>query len=141
MKALPVKGGLALAAVCLPAFAAGCHQVNRDLTITSEPPGAIVFLHDTEVGQTPVTVPFTWYGDYDIILRKDGWQTLKTHARLTPPWHEVPPLDLLRDLLPGTTSDRRYLHFTLKKLSLPDEATLLRRARELRQRNLQTVRF
>jgi hypothetical protein len=123
------------------ALPAGCHRVNRQVTITSDPPGAVVYLSDTEVGQTPATVPFTWYGDYDVILRKNGYQALKTHARLSPPWHEYPPIDLIRDLLPGTTNDRRYLHFNLKKLSIPDDATLLDRAQQLHRRNLQTVKF
>jgi predicted ATPase len=76
---------------------AGC--VERELTITSQPEGALVYVSDVEVGRTPVTIPFTWYQNYDVILRMDGYQTLKTHARLTPPWYEVPPLDLLQFLL------------------------------------------
>ena len=33
-------------------------------------------------------------GDYDIVLRMDGYQTLKTHARLKPAAVEIPPIDL-----------------------------------------------
>ncbi|HQI29243.1 MAG TPA: PEGA domain-containing protein, partial [Sedimentisphaerales bacterium] len=40
----------------------GC--VERRLTIYTEPPGAIVTLNDQEIGVSPVTVPFNWYGDY-----------------------------------------------------------------------------
>ena len=54
----------------------GC--VERFITVTSKPAGAIVWLNDEEVGVTPVTVPFTWYGEYGVVLRKEGYQTLKT---------------------------------------------------------------
>jgi hypothetical protein len=70
-----------LIALWLALAASGC--VERELTVTSEPPGAIVYIGDREVGRTPITTPFTWYGDYDIILRREGYQTLNTHAKST----------------------------------------------------------
>jgi hypothetical protein len=79
---------------------AGC--VEREMTITSEPSDALVFVSGQEVGRTPVTIPFTWYGDYDIILRKEGCKTLTTHAKLDPPIYEIIPFDLLSELAPWT---------------------------------------
>lgn len=110
------------------------------MIVTSEPAGALVFISDREVGRTPVTQPFTWYGDYDIVLRKEGSETLETHANLLPPWYELPPLDLLSALAPWTYHDRRYLHYELKPLSLPDDEQLLRSARELRERAAEPVK-
>ncbi|MEX0776779.1 MAG: PEGA domain-containing protein [Phycisphaeraceae bacterium] len=43
---------------------AGC--VERTISITSEPSGALVHLNDEEVGRTPLIVPFTFYGVYDV---------------------------------------------------------------------------
>ena len=63
-----------LTATCGVAFAtlpAGC--VRRTLMVRTEPEGARVFLNDYEVGTSPVSVDFTWYGDYDVIVRKDGY--------------------------------------------------------------------
>ena len=123
---------------------AGC--VERELTISSEPEGALVFVSDVEVGRTPLTMPFTWYGDYDVILRHrqaqaDGktiqYQTLKTHARIDPPWYEIPPLDLLSHMAPWTYYDRRYLHYKLKKFVAPGEEQLIQRAKNMRERNIQ----
>jgi hypothetical protein len=113
---------------------AGC--VERRLTVTTDPPGALVYVSDTEVGRSPVTIPFTYYGDYDIILRLEGRETLKTHANLTPPWYQVIPLDLLSEVAPWTTYDRRYVHYELTPASLPGEEEFIRRAREMRRRNL-----
>lgn len=114
-----------------------CGCVEREITITSKPSGALVYVSDVEVGRTPVTIPFTWYGDYDVVLRMDGQQTFKTHALIIPPWYEVPPVDLFSDMAPWTYRDRRYLHYELKPLTLPSDGELVRQAEAMRQRNAQ----
>ena len=115
-----------IAIVCVLAVG-GC--VERELKITSEPEGALVFISDLEVGRTPLTRPFAWYGDYDIILRLDGHKTLKTHAEINPPWYEIPPLDLLSQVAPWTYYDRRFLHYKLEKLVLPSDEEVIKRAK------------
>ena len=133
-----MKAWSAIAALAAAVGLGGC--VERELAITSEPAGAIVFVSDVEVGRTPVTVPFTWYGDYDIILRLDGRKTLKTHENISPPIYEIPPLDLLSAMAPWTYRDRRYLHYKLEKLVIPPDDELIRRAEELQKENLRPVR-
>ena len=115
----------------------GC--VEREMTITTDPPGALVFVSDKEIGRSPVSQRFLWYGDYDIILRLKGYKTLKTHANLRPPIYEIPPLDLLSAIAPWTYYDRRYLHFEMEKLVIPGDDELIRRAKALRARNDETV--
>ena len=112
------------------------------MTITSEPEGARVFVSDVEKGRTPLTIPFTWYGDYDIILRYEekGYKTCKTHATIMPPVYEIPPFDLLSEIAPWRYRDHRYLHFTLAKETLPSDGELIKRAEVMRSRNLQPVR-
>ncbi|MDY6913689.1 MAG: PEGA domain-containing protein [Planctomycetota bacterium] len=122
---------------CLAVCLAGC--VEREMTITSEPDGALVFVSDVEVGRTPLKMPFTWYGDYDIILRKDGYKTIKTHANITPPWYEIPPLDLLSAMAPWTYHDRRYLHYKLDDYVPGSDADLLERAERLKRQNAEAV--
>ena len=107
------------------------------MTITSEPAGALVYISDVEKGRTPLTITFLWYGDYDIIIRHDGYETLKTHASINPPIYEIPPFDLLSELAPWTYHDRRYLHFTLDEFTPADDEELIMRAAELQQRNLE----
>ncbi len=123
-----------LTAVCLLAsLMTGC--VERKLTITSEPKGALVYLSSEEIGRTPVTIPFTWYGDYEVILRMEGHETLKTHLNVTPPLYEVPPLDFFSELAPWTYRVHKSAHYTLVGKKKIDEAALYRRAEELRLRN------
>ena len=64
--------------------AVGC--VERTARIETDPPGAIVIVNDEEVGISPVRFSFLWYGDYEIILRKQGYRTLKTHHPIDAPW-------------------------------------------------------
>ncbi|TFG50593.1 MAG: PEGA domain-containing protein, partial [Candidatus Brocadiia bacterium] len=68
------------------AFICGC--VERQLTIKTEPAGGLVLLNDEEIGESPVAVSFEWYGDYDIKIYKDGYETLKTHRLLKAPWYD-----------------------------------------------------
>ena len=124
------------AIACLgAAVLGGC--VEREMTITSEPAGALVFVSDREIGRTPVTMPFLWYGDYDIVLRHEGFDTLKTHANITPPWYEVPPVDLFSHMAPWTYHDKRYLHFKLPKFRDLSDQELIKAADEMRKRNTQ----
>ncbi|MHC4295186.1 MAG: PEGA domain-containing protein [Planctomycetota bacterium] len=115
----------------------GC--VEREMLITSKPAGALVFVSDVEVGRTPVTLPFTWYGDYEIILRRSGHETLKTHANINPPVYEIPPLDFFSAIAPWTYHDRRYLHFEMQPLKEASDSDLIRRADAMRKRNAQPV--
>jgi len=115
----------------------GC--VERKMTITSEPPGAVVYVSDVEIGRTPVTRTFTWYGDYDVILRMEGYETKKTHAQICPPPYEIPPFDLLSEMAPWTYHDNRYLHFTLNKLDPPTNQELIQNADMMRVKNLEPV--
>ncbi|MFA6134480.1 MAG: PEGA domain-containing protein [Phycisphaerae bacterium] len=128
--------GLALAGLMLAA--SGC--LERQMTITSDPPGAMVVVSDVEKGRTPVTFPFTWYGDYDIIVRLEGHQTLKTHANINAPAYAIPPFDLLSELAPWTYRDRRYLDFKLNKAVAPTNEQLIERAREFREETQLPVR-
>jgi len=103
------KTSLLISAVLL-AFT-GC--VERTLTVTTDPPGALVEMNDVEIGRTPVDRTFEWHGNYDVIVRKDGYQTIKTQQALKTPWYELPPIDLLTELLPFTIDDHQQLAFQL----------------------------
>ena len=126
---------LALLLLSCVALTGGC--LEQKLTVTSEPAGALVIISDKEVGRTPLTIDFTWYGDYEIIVRypEKGYKTLKTHAEISPRWYGYPPIDLFASLAPWTVSDKRYLHYKLGKLTLPDDDTLIKRAEQMSQRN------
>ena len=111
----------------------GC--VRRTITITTDPPHALVFLNDQEVGRSTVTTDFLWYGDYDVIIRKEGYQTLKTHWDIKPPWYQVLPIDFFAEVLwPGQIHDQHERHFALEPQVQPTKDELVNRALEMRTR-------
>jgi hypothetical protein len=118
------------AAAALSVLSSGC--LERKIHITSEPPGATVYLNDTEIGRTPVTTGFTYHGDYDVRLRKEGYETVSTHRRAWEPLWEIPPVDLIATALPFTISKEHAWSFDLAPTQPADSAALINRARELR---------
>jgi hypothetical protein len=120
-----------LAIVVAGLSAGGCARIERRITITSDPSGAIVSLNDTEVGRTPVEVDFTYFGVYDVRLRKEGFEPIVTTAEAKAPLHEQPVIDLVAMMFPATLKTRIDWHYTLE-LADTDESGLLQRAAELR---------
>jgi hypothetical protein len=111
-------------------LAAGCAQ--RTVDITSEPSGALVYLNGEEVGRTPMRYDFMWYSDYDVALRKDGYETLKTHQKINPPLLFIPPLDLVGELIGAR--DHRHWHFAMEPAgSETDSAGLINRGQALKK--------
>lgn len=110
----------------------GC--VERQLTINTKPQGALVILNDEEIGTSPVTVSFNWYGDYDVRISKDGFETLKTHRMLKGPWYDNFPFDLFANCLnPKRIVDSYEWTFELKEKPEPERQQLIEDARQLKQ--------
>ncbi len=113
-------------------FVSGC--VERKLTINTRPQGAIVVLNDEEIGTSPVTVGFNWYGDYNVRLQKEGFQTLKTHRMLKGPWYDKFPFDFFAGLLtPKRIVDTYEWTFELKELRLLSREELIKNAEKLKK--------
>jgi hypothetical protein len=112
-----------LAALALLALLGGCMQ--RIIAIDSNPPGALVYLNDLEVGRTPMTKEFLWYGDYEVVLRLDGYQTLKTDAPVPAPWWQYIPLDLFTEALPVKDVHRFTFNLTPTRPE-PPQGVLIR---------------
>ena len=125
----------AAVAVIAVVGAMGC--VRRTMTITTTPPQSLVFINDQDVGRSTVTTDFLWYGDYDIIIRKEGYKTLKTHWKIEAPWYQRIPMDLLAEVFyPGWLHDVHQRHFELAPATTPTQEELLGRAKETRERAL-----
>jgi hypothetical protein len=119
--------GVGLALIIL----AGC--VERRLTINTEPQGAMVVLNDQEIGTSPVTVPFNWYGDYWVRIHKNGYELLDTHRKLKAPLHDHFPLDFFTQILyPGHIVDAYEWTFALSPQEYPARAELIENGEFLR---------
>ena len=104
------------------------------MTIKSDPPGALVYLNDHEIGRTPLKTDFEWYGDYDIELRLSGHKTLKTTRWIIAPFWNWIPLDLIASVQPFRLKDQHHLFYKLETETVieADPAQLLLRGQQLK---------
>jgi hypothetical protein len=112
--------------------------VRRTAKFTTVPEGARVYLNDEDVGRTPVTVDFTWYGDYDVVYRLDGYETVKTNVQIKAPFYQWFPLDFFSEVLwPLEIHDHHEIAAQELVVREPtDESALRQRAAEYRDRTL-----
>lgn len=118
--------------VILAVSQTGC--VERKLTINTDPQGALVVLNDEEIGISPVTVEFNWYGDYKVRLSKDGYGIVNTHRKLAAPRHDHFPLDFFYEVLwPGLVVDEYEWTFALPQYQPPLRQDLIDSSRRLKK--------
>ena len=124
--------GLSVVVLIVILFLAGC--VERQLTINTQPQGALVALNDEEIGTSPVTVSFNWYGDYNVRISKEGFETLKTHRKLKGPWYDKFPFDFFAQILsPRRIVDSYEWTFTLALKQYPTREELIQNAEQLKR--------
>jgi hypothetical protein len=129
LSAVPITLGAIL--LVLP----GC--LTRRITITSNPSGATVWLNDAEVGRTPLSTDFIYYGDYDVRVKLEGYEPINQRMTAQAPIQEIPPFDLLAEAFPSKIDHQVKWHFDLVpalEASMPREQyekELLERATDL----------
>ncbi len=122
----------ALITVCLivSLLLSGC--VERKLTINTKPQGALVILNDEEIGTSPVTVSFEWYGDYWVRISKEGYESLNTHRPLKGPWYDKPPFDFFAQIISSErTVDSYEWTFPLEPKKQVNREELIQAAEKL----------
>ena len=119
-----------VALMLLPAT--GC--VRRRLNVRTNPPGALVYVDNQQIGTTPCSVDFTYYGTREIRLVKPGYETLTVNQPIPMPWYQIPPLDFVSEnLVPAKIRDNRTVTFNLAPQLIVPTEQLLDRANQLRQ--------
>ena len=109
----------------------GC--VRKRMTIVSNPPGAQVFIDNHEIGTTPVSTSYVYYGTRSVRLQKDGYESVTVERNFDPPWYEYPPIDFFAEsLLPTELRDERVLEFELVPRQNAASEVVRDRAEELR---------
>ena len=78
------------------------------------PPGALVYVDNQQIGTTPCSVDFTYYGTREIRLVKPGYETLTVNQPIPAPWYQIPPLDFFSEnLVPTKIRDNRTVIYNL----------------------------
>jgi hypothetical protein len=116
--------------------ASGC--VRRRLNVRSNPPGALVYVDNQQIGTTPCGVDFTYYGTREIRLVKAGYETLTVNQPIPTPWYQIPGIDFVSEnLVPTKIRDNRTVTYNLAPQLVVPTPELLDRANQLRQETLQ----
>jgi hypothetical protein len=110
----------------------GC--VRRRLNVRSNPPGALVYVDNQQIGTTPCSVDFIYYGTREIRLIKPGYETLTVNQPIPTPWYEIPPIDFISEnLAPTKIRDNRTVTYNMAPQLVVPKEQLLDRANQLRQ--------
>jgi hypothetical protein len=114
----------------------GC--VRRRVFVQSNPPGAMLFVDNQQIGTTPCSFDFIYYGTREIRLVKPGFETLTVNQPIPTPWYQVPPIDFVSEnLIPTNLIDHRSIAFNMQPQVIVPTDQLLDRANQLRQDTLQ----
>jgi hypothetical protein len=110
--------------------------MQRRMTIRSDPPGALVYVDDYEIGTTPVSTNFVYYGKRKIQLVKDGYETLTVLQNIPTPWYEYFPFEFVAENFAlGDIHDKHVIDFQLKPQVVVPTDQLIGRAEILRRGN------
>jgi len=113
----------------------GCGGMRRRMTIRTNPPGARVYIddHEEEVGTTPFSRNFTYYGERKIRIVKDGYETATFLQSVPAPWYQIPIIDFVADnLVPWEIRDTRDFCYQLTPQRVVPPEELLQRGEQLR---------
>src|ERR687892_56558 len=100
--------------------------VRRRLNVNSNPPGALVYVDNQQIGTTPCSVDFVYYGTREIRLIKPGFETLTVNQPIPAPWYQYTPLDFVSEnLTPTKIRDNRTVTFDMApQIIVPTEQLL-----------------
>jgi hypothetical protein len=109
----------------------GC--ADRRIIIRSEPEGAKVIVDSKEMGVTPCSFPFTYYGTREIILKKNGYQTMRILKQINAPFIHIFPFDVLILFVPYPLKDHRDFSYILVAYNKSDVKDILKRGDDLKK--------
>lgn len=113
---MPLKRRVLRTLIMLPLLVlclTGC--IRKMATITSDPPGAKVWMNGVYQGQTPVEIPYNWNWFYDFKLEKEGYETYCIRERFyAPPQHWI-PFDFAAEVLPVKSIEPQWRNYVLTR--------------------------
>ena len=106
------------------------------MTIRSNPPGAQVFVDDYEIGTTPASTGYTYYGTRKIRLVKDGYETLTVYQPMPAPWYDFPGVDFFSEnIWPCKIRDERAFDYQMSPMLQVPTEELKSRAEQLQRQH------
>jgi PEGA domain len=109
----------------------GC--VERRYTVRTEPPGALVIVNQEALGPSPASHNFYYYGDREITLVLDGYETKTFKQPIKAPWWDNYLTEFFTEnLVPYVIRDEREFTYKMEPYRAPTEAEIQGRAESLR---------
>ena len=119
---------IALLAVIGPT---GC--VERRYTIRTDPPGALVVMNGEPIGISPVSKSFVYYGQRNVRIVKEGYETLDLVQPINAPyWDNLLTEFFTENLIPYTFRDELEFEYKLQPNQVADPNQVLARSEALR---------
>jgi hypothetical protein len=110
-----------------------CGCVERRYTVRTDPPGALVIVNGEAIGPAPASHGFYFYGDREVTLVLDGYQTKTLIQPINAPWYDNYLTEFFTEnLVPWNIRDERQFTYQLEPAQSPTEDALSGRADALR---------
>jgi PEGA domain len=110
----------------------GC--VERRYTIRTDPPGATVVINGEEIGPTPASKSFVYYGKRKITMMLDGYETKTVIQPIEAPWWDNYLTEFFTEnVIPVSFRDEREYAYKLTPAQSPPQGELRDRAEALRR--------
>lgn len=129
---LPARRRTAIVvALAVAAMACGC--VERRYTVRSDPPGAQVIVNGESLGPAPASHNYYYYGDREITLVLDGYETKTLIQPMNAPWWDNYLTEFFSEnLVPWVIRDEREFAYKLEPVRTPTQEEVQTRADGLR---------
>ena len=109
--------------------------MERRYTLRTDPPGALAIVNGEEIGPTPVSRSFYYYGDREITFLLDGYETKTVIQPIKAPWWDNLVTEFFtRKPLAVHLRDEREFKYQLSPAQQPQAADLKDRAEQVRSR-------
>ncbi len=106
---LSTRARAVLLVLAFTSVLSGC--VERRYTIRTDPPGATVVVNGEEIGPTPASKSFVYYGDRKITLMLDGYETKTLIQPIKAPWWDNYLTEFFTENIdPGVVARRARVH-------------------------------
>ncbi len=117
----------------LAALGMACGCVERRYTVRTDPPGAQVIVNGESLGPAPASHNFYYYGDREITLVLDGFETKTIIQPINAPWWDNYLTEFFSEnIVPFVIRDEREFTYKMEPYPAPTEEEIQARAEALR---------
>lgn len=122
-----------IAAVATVVLSMCCGCVERRYTIRTDPPGAQVIVNGENIGPSPASRNYYYYGDREVTLVANGYETKTIIQPMDAPWWDNYLTEFFSEnLVPYVIRDDREYSYKMEPARTPTQEEIQGRAEALR---------